>query len=73
MAPPSNLFELLDDNGNGDAAPVVKKEEPKKAPPAPAGKDGAPAAAPPAVSYPAPGFAHAGRRLARPCARRVCV
>jgi hypothetical protein len=46
MAPPSNLFELLDDNGNGDAAPVVKKEEPKKAPPAPAGKDGAPPAAP---------------------------
>ena len=38
--PPANLFSLLDDDGNGDAAPVVKKEEPKKAPPAPA-KDGA--------------------------------
>jgi hypothetical protein len=37
-----NLFALLDENGEADAAPVVKKEEPKKAPPAPAGKnDGA--------------------------------
>jgi hypothetical protein len=41
MSRPANLFSLLDESGNGDAAPVVKKEEPKKAPPAPAGKDGA--------------------------------
>ncbi len=26
-----NLFALLDENGEADAAPVVKKEEPKKA------------------------------------------
>ena len=38
MAPPANLFALLDDSGNEDAAPVVAKEEAKKAPPAPAGK-----------------------------------
>ena len=41
MAPPANLFDLLDADGNGDAAPEAKKPEVKKAPPAPAAKDGA--------------------------------